>query len=157
VGPRLVPGEAVTEPPNPQRDVTRRDVESRTGESPSAEQEERQGRGSAPARASATRTPMDTDRKLSEEGRAYAETVGVTDVDRVFRDFVHHYLSEAKMSADWEAMWRRWCDRELRIQRAERERNRAFRRAPIQVDPSGSTRGWTMPAIIYPPKKKAVS
>jgi hypothetical protein len=90
---------------------------------------------------------------LSEEGKAYAESLGVTDVDRVYRDFRNHYLAEAKLSADWEALWRRWCDRELRIQRRERERTRAGPRAPAQVDPPGK-RAWTMPPMIYIGKGK---
>ena len=98
------------------------------------------------ALARVTRTLIDPECALSSEGRAYADTVGVTDVDRVHRDFKNHYLAEAKVSADWEAVWRRWCDRELRIQRQERDRNRP--RAPLQVDPPDVERGWTMPEII---------
>ena len=102
------------------------------------------------ARARATLAPIDPERALSEEGRAYAATVAVTDIDRVYRDFKNHYLAEAKLSADWEALWRRWCDREQRIQRQERDRGRP--KGPLQLDPPEAKRGWTMPEIIYLPK-----
>ncbi len=94
------------------------------------------------------------DRALSTEGRAYAESVGVTEVEQVLRDFVNFHTSVAKVSADWEAPGRRGCDRELRIQRRERERHRFRpRTGPMQQDEPGAERGWKMPEIIYPPKK----
>ena len=104
-------------------------------------------------RARATLAPIDPARELSQDGRAYAQSVGVTDVDGVFRDFRNHYLAEAKLSADWEALWRRWCDRELRIQRRERERKRAAPQSPSQRDPPGP-RAWTMPPVIHLGKGK---
>lgn len=114
--------------------------------------DERDERGEAPALARPTLAPISPEWKLSPDGRGYAETVGVTDIDRVARDFVNHYVSEAKLSADWEALWRRWCDRELRIQRRDRDRSR---RAPAQQDSSALPRGWEMPTVVQPLKKAA--
>jgi hypothetical protein len=111
------------------------------------------GPACAPARARATHAPIDPERVLSSEGRAYAESVGVTDVERVHRDFVNYNVSEARVSANWEAMWRRWCDRELRIQRRERDRSRSPQ-APMQQDAPGEPRGWEMPPIIHLDKEK---
>jgi hypothetical protein len=99
-------------------------------------------------------TPIDPERVLSSEGRAYAESVGVTDVHSVHRDFVNFNVSEAKVSANWEAMWRRWCDRELRIQRRERDRSRGVR-APVQQDKPGEAKGWEMPPIVHLRREKS--
>jgi hypothetical protein len=93
-------------------------------------------------------TLIDRDAPLSTEARAYAETLGVTSVEQVHRDFVDYHVSEAKLAADWEAKWRRWCSRELQIQRRDRDQNRG-RRAPIQMDEPGAPRGWKMPEIHY--------
>jgi hypothetical protein len=95
-------------------------------------------------------TPIPRERLLSDEGRAYAETLSLSDLERVHRDFKNHYLAEGKLSADWEALWRRWCDREVRIQRQERDRGRP--RAPVQLDAPEGKRGWSMPPIIRLPR-----
>ncbi len=98
-----------------------------------------------------TLAPIDPDAPLSAEARAYAQTLGITDVDAVYRDFVNYNVAEARFAANWDAMWRLWCGRALPIQR--RERDRAWgRRSPMQMDEPGAVRGWTMPKIHYAKK-----
>jgi hypothetical protein len=101
-----------------------------------------------------TLRPIDRDAPLSAEGRAYAQTVGVTDVDSVYLEFVEYNVAAAKVAADWAAMWRLWCSRALKIQRRDRDRDRGRRRqGPMQMDEPGAVRGWTMPTIHHAKKK----
>lgn len=99
----------------------------------------------------ATLVPLAPDTPLTDEMRAYAQSIGITDVPTVFADFVNYNIAEGKVATDWHAMWRLWCSRALRMQRRDRERDRARggRAAPMQLDDPDAPRGWTMPEVRY--------
>jgi hypothetical protein len=76
---------------------------------------------------------------LTAERKAYAQMVPLTDIEAVFRTFVAHWQSEAKLSADWDAEWRKWAEREKPKQATARgQAHRAagsVARIPVEAPP----------------------
>jgi hypothetical protein len=86
-----------------------------------------------PSGPSGGMTALPDDFALTDERRAYAETIGLTGVDEVFRKFPNVCREKGKTSADWDATWRSFCDRELAYQRRERDRRASGAQAVAEV------------------------
>lgn len=97
-------------------------------------------------------TALPDEFELTSERKAYAETVGVTDIEAVFRKFGNVMAERGKLSANWDASWRTFCDNELRIQYRDRSRRQA--QGPgIVADRSPARK--PMPPLVNPHKAKA--
>lgn len=76
------------------------------------------------------------DLAMTAEAEAYAQLAGLTDVAKVWRDFVGHYTGGGgvgRVALDWQGhMWHRWADNEVPRQRTARERARG----PLHVSPA---------------------
>lgn len=66
--------------------------------------------------------PMPADLKLTDEDRAYAEMLPVSDVDDEWAKFVAHQRSKGNVSADWSASWRKWSHDAKKFQSRDRAR-----------------------------------
>jgi hypothetical protein len=77
--------------------------------------------------ASSTIFPLPESFTLTPERRAYAELVPLTDVDAVFKKFGQKAIQLRWLfdAAGWESRWKQFCDDEARIQRKNREHERA--------------------------------
>lgn len=78
--------------------------------------------------SSGRRTELPESASLTPESRAYAEKLGLQDIDSVFEKFRLNARSKGKTSCDWAAEWKLWCNREIEFKARQPKRSGAEER-----------------------------